>query len=697
MRAAPQPPVSCAECGHPLATDQGYCVACGARRGALPPGVAVAIGDLATRHQPPPAPVATEAPAHPGPAPSRPLTLVPLAGALAVCVLLMLGVGSVLGAASTPGGITSLANTIVVSLSPSGRPAAARLADSGSRASSRGGVSPGGAGGGAGAAAAAPAPQTARTVTVSATGGQGGATTSPASATTPKTPPTRSLPPIHHVWEIVLSGQGYDQSFGNANDDPYLARTLANQGTVIADEDAVATSPLANEIALISGQGPTIQTLQDCPQYSDITPGQIGRRSQALGAGCLYPAGAETIGSELQVGGLRWRAYVQGIGDPGQRHPTAGTTTTGTATTGATTTGTTTGTSTTGTSTTGTSPGTTTAASGTATTTAGTTPASTSTSASTSTTTAAATAITSSATSTSTTASSTSASGPGSTTAITDTSTAAGCPHPAEGAVVGAQTASAGDGYVTWKNPWVYFRSELAATTCARDDTGIGQLARDLRHTSTTPALSYIAPDPCDDGSDTPCRPGARAGLARADAFLKTVVPKIERSAAYRDDGLILITFAEGPQSGPDWSTASCCGEPAYPNLRGAATTSPTTTSTSSATTTTTCTATTPTTPTIGTTTPTTTTTTTPTATTTTSAATTCGPATTGDPPGGGQVGLLMISPYVPAAKINEVNVYNHFSVLKTISQLFGVTPLGYADLTDVPSLSPTLFTMTRR
>jgi hypothetical protein len=56
-----------------------------------------------------------------------------------------------------------------------------------------------------------------------------------------------------------------------------------------------------------------------------------------------------------------------------------------------------------------------------------------------------------------------------------------------------------------------------------------------------------------------------------------------------------------------------------------------------------------------------------------------------------------MISPYVPAARIDEVNLYNHFSLLKSVSELFGVTPLGYADLTDIPALSPSLFLSTKR
>ena len=42
----------CAECGAPLATDQAYCVQCGARRGPLPARVAVALADIEDHGRP---------------------------------------------------------------------------------------------------------------------------------------------------------------------------------------------------------------------------------------------------------------------------------------------------------------------------------------------------------------------------------------------------------------------------------------------------------------------------------------------------------------------------------------------------------------------------------------------------------------------------------------------------------------------
>ena len=40
------------------------------------------------------------------------------------------------------------------------------------------------------------------------------------------------------------------------------------------------------------------------------------------------------------------------------------------------------------------------------------------------------------------------------------------------------------------------------------------------------------------------------------DGFLRSVVPEIEQSAAYKDNGLIAITFDEAPQSGPSADSA---------------------------------------------------------------------------------------------------------------------------------------------
>jgi hypothetical protein len=240
----------------------------------------------------------------------------------------------------------------------------------------------------------------------------------------------------------------------------------------------------------------------------------------------------------------------------------------------------------------------------------------------------------------------------------------------------------------------IYFQGLLLSSgLCQTNDVGIGQLAADLKNPGATPTFSYVAPDPCNDGSDTPCRPGAKAGLAQADTFLQRVVPEIERSASYKQGGLILITFASAPQSGPHWDTSSCCGQPTYPNLPApstgsASSTSPTSTSTDCATTDTSSSASTstsaPPTPVV------------PTTGSSTTASTTtpgeCGPAIIGTPPGGGQVGLLMISPWIDPNKSDVVDTLNHFSVLKGIEQLFKLPNLGYANVSSLQGFGVGMF-----
>jgi hypothetical protein len=236
------------------------------------------------------------------------------------------------------------------------------------------------------------------------------------------------------------------------------------------------------------------------------------------------------------------------------------------------------------------------------------------------------------------------------------------CRHPTLGSADADQTPSPEDAYVTWRDPFVYFHSVIDSTTCASSVVGLGQLAPDLEKASKTPSLAYIVPDRCHDGSEEPCAPGQPSGLAAADAFLGKVVPEIESSPAYKTGGLIAITFDQAPQSGPNADSSGCCFTSAYPNLPAGTTGETGTTGTTGTTTTT------------GATGVTGTTTSTGTAGTTGTTGT-----TTATPAGGGRVGLLLISKYVKPASINVTGEYNHFSLLASIEDLFGLSHLGYA------------------
>jgi hypothetical protein len=356
----------------------------------------------------------------------------------------------------------------------------------------------------------------------------------------PEVPAPETLPPVKHVFLIVLADHGFQEAFGAGSPAPYLAKTLAGQGELLTNYYAVTQGDLANEIALLSGQGPTPETAAGCPTYTEIAPGTVGAGGQAEGKGCLYPPGALTLPGQLAAAGKRWRAYVGGVGngEAGQ-------------------------------------PGT--------------------------------------------------------------------CRHPALGAQDPNQLPLPGDAYETWRNPFVYFHSLLDGGECAADDVGLEQLQPDLAAKGSAPSLSYIVPDACHDGSEQPCEPGQPAGLAAAEPFLRTVVPEIEESPAYKDGGLIAITFAEAPQSGPNADPSACCGAPAYPNLPPASAPAPAN-----------------------------------------------GPVKPSG--GGGRVGLLLISPFVKPGSVDETGYYDHFSLLLSIESLFGLKPLGYAAEPALSAFEGTVF-----
>ena len=177
-------------------------------------------------------------------------------------------------------------------------------------------------------------------------------------------------------------------------------------------------------------------------------------------------------------------------------------------------------------------------------------------------------------------------------------------------------------------------------STCAQQNVGIGQLAKDLASASTTPTLSYIAPDPCEDGDPAGCGSGSPAGLPATEGFLKRIVPEIESSAAYKEGGMIAITFDQAPQSGAGADESGCCATPTYPNLPAS---TPTTTA-------------------------------------------------TGEPIGGGRVGLLLISKYVKPGSSYVTGQENHFSLLASVEALFELQPLGYAANVQLPTFEKAIY-----
>lgn len=63
---------------------------------------------------------------------------------------------------------------------------------------------------------------------------------------------------------------------------------------------------------------------------------------------------------------------------------------------------------------------------------------------------------------------------------------------------------------------------------------------------------------------------------------------------------------------------------------------------------------------------------------------------------GGGQVGLLLISSYVKAGTVTPTDYFNHFSLLRSIEDIFGLDHLGYASNPALPTLDRSVFNASR-
>ena len=101
------------------------------------------------------------------------------------------------------------------------------------------------------------------------------------------------------------------------------------------------------------------------------------------------------------------------------------------------------------------------------------------------------------------------------------------CRHPPIGEVDSTLIPTKTDMYATRHDPFVYFHSIIDTPACAKLVVGLDALTTDLASAATTPNLSYITPNVCDDGHDEPCKDGQPGGLKSADRFLAEWVPKI--------------------------------------------------------------------------------------------------------------------------------------------------------------------------
>jgi hypothetical protein len=207
------------------------------------------------------------------------------------------------------------------------------------------------------------------------------------------------------------------------------------------------------------------------------------------------------------------------------------------------------------------------------------------------------------------------------------------CGHPGSGAVDRTQRAAKGDQYAVRHDGFAFFQAVTGNQAfCAAHLLSFRPLPADLAQASATPAFSFIVPNLCNDGHDSPCVTGAPGGLVQAGAFLARWVPKIMATPAYGHGGLIVITFDEGSDA------AACCGEtsgfsPDHPNVPD--------------------------------------------------------PGKNG--PGGGRVGAVLLSPLIRPGTVSTAE-YNHYSLLRTVEDIFGLPHLGDAAMPAVRSFGPDVF-----
>jgi hypothetical protein len=206
------------------------------------------------------------------------------------------------------------------------------------------------------------------------------------------------------------------------------------------------------------------------------------------------------------------------------------------------------------------------------------------------------------------------------------------CGHPGVGMQDNTQKATATDEYATRHNPFVYFHSIIDDTTlCDTHVVGLDMLTKDLASAADTPNYVFITPDLCDDGHDAPCANGQPGGLAQADGFLRQWVPRITGSPAFKDqNGLLIVTFDEAETD----DASSCCGEipgpgSPLPGIFGM---------------------------------------------------------------GGGDVGAVLLSPCIAAGTVSQTP-YNHYTMLRSVEDLFALPHLGYAGLSGEQSFGSDVFT----
>ena len=122
-------------------------------------------------------------------------------------------------------------------------------------------------------------------------------------------------PRVRHVFVIMLENQGYTATFGTPSADPYLAQTLPAEGALLENYFATGHESNDNYVSLVSGQPPNPENQSDCQSFDNFTGGATRADGVEEGIGCVYPSNIANIGTQLSGHKLRWKAYMEDMGN----------------------------------------------------------------------------------------------------------------------------------------------------------------------------------------------------------------------------------------------------------------------------------------------------------------------------------------------------------------------------------------------
>jgi Phosphoesterase family len=301
---------------------------------------------------------------------------------------------------------------------------------------------------------------------------------------------------IKHVWLIILENKSYDASFTGLNDNTYLWQTLPEQGVLLKNYYGTGHFSLDNYVSMVSGQATQPDTQADCPYYDKFsgtldTSGKLktnpnyGQMESAAGPNAA--AGSDGCVYPASVPTLFNQLDAAHVSWKGYAQDLGNT----------------------------------------------------------------------------------DESGPTHDAGVQYCGAPYAEPGPT-GSTASPNPGSANgtDQYVPKHFPFPWFESIRAAGDCNEQHiaslfSSTDGLYHDLQSAATTPAFSWISPNNCSDGHDAVCHGNNLSGgfsspttpnepvnytggLYSADLFLEHVIPEIEESPAFKEGGLIDVTFDEG-------------------------------------------------------------------------------------------------------------------------------------------------------